>query len=125
MRFIFRWVLIPMFLCATPGYARNYPHALGLYSNIHKAEEGGDFEGFEIWFVWSSDGDMIVFQDTAEIPSPPIVIPAKYDGSRLEFEVPEGEDGAGIYSGIVDGKYFTGKFKHKRPDGSYVEEPSS
>ncbi|WP_145727709.1 hypothetical protein [Nitrospirillum viridazoti] len=108
--------------CAAFASSEKHLHALGIYSNIQKLAEGGDLSGFEIWYVISTDGDMVVFQSTTEMPSPPIVVPAKFDGKRLEFEIPEGEDGAGTYSGILNGKSYIGKWRYKKKGGGYGEE---
>lgn len=82
----------------------------GIYSNMVYNNEGGDVLGTEIFVVNANRGYYVVFQSSEGEPAPPVVIPAKIDGTSVSFTLPADVDPRGTFTGKVDAKGITGSF---------------
>jgi len=83
----------------------------GVYSDLTYHKESGDILGDEVFLVSSNKGYFVVFQGSQGEPYPPVVVPAKVDGSSVKFVLPLQVDPRGEFQGtVVDGE-LVGTFK--------------
>jgi hypothetical protein len=82
----------------------------GVFTGMEAVE--GDYSGFEIFVLPSSEGDFVVFQMAEGWPSKPLLLAAARtsDSDSLAFEHPE----MGPFRGAISGDSLIGEFTRMR-----------
>jgi hypothetical protein len=101
-----------MLLCASVaiGNADSAPRPTGTYTDMRYHRESGDVLGTEVSVVNSRQGYYAVYQSSEGEPGVPVVVPAKVEGTSLQFDVPAATDSRGRFTGTFDATGLTGTF---------------
>jgi hypothetical protein len=82
----------------------------GIYSNMQAVD--GEYSGFEVIVLPSTEGDFLVFQEAAGWPGKPVLLPARLGGATsasndsIRFEHPDW----GPFQGVISGDSLAGEF---------------
>ena len=96
--------------CVAIGNAENAPRPTGTFTDMRYHRESGDVLGTEVSIVYSRQGYYAVYQSSEGEPGVPVVVPAKVEGTSLQFDVPAATDSRGRFTGTFDAAGLTGTF---------------
>jgi hypothetical protein len=107
------------------SFSETPPKPTGIFTDMSYHSEGGDMLGTELFVVKSNHGYYVIYQSSEGEPSVPVVIPAKVDGTKINFDVPSSVDSNGSFSGVISNTGLIGTFSdsqqivHLRRASSY------
>lgn len=112
-RFIFVVTLaLFIFLPDMANSAEKKIKVTGIYSDMSYNREGGDVLGLEIFLVFSRQGYFVILQVSEGEPNPPVIVPAKIQGSAITFSLPVEADPRGEFQGTINDAELSGTFKN-------------
>ena len=82
------------------SYAADVSRITGVYSDMEFNSESGDVVGAEVILVFSRKGYFVIFQNSEGSPSVPVVVPARVEAEKIQFDVPFGS-GVSVFNGSV------------------------
>jgi hypothetical protein len=87
------------------------PPIAGMYSDMYFNRTRGSLLGVEIFVIPSREGYHVLFQGAGGHPEVPILVPARIDGDRLEFELPDRVGYSGKFIGVFRDDALVGSFE--------------